>query len=155
MSLTLNDIINKDLYPAIKSCVIKTGRSKDGVEYQYLDLVFKNDWSKRVFLSSDGLFGLLNAAELLKSQALSGAEPANLDQKSNFPFQFMIVDKSPYTIELYDKTISLLKEIKLTQGATALNSTLRRHVALKKFLLTMQVEKLSLIEEAVNKNIDI
>lgn len=67
----------------------------------------------------------------------------------------MIFELSPSSIELYNKSISLLHEIKVTQGATALNSTLRRHPKLKKFLLSMQVDKLSLIEDSISKDIDI
>lgn len=53
--------------------------------------------------------------------------------------------------QVYDKSIELLNQIKITQGATALNSTLRRHITLKKFLLTKQVERLSLIENAISE----
>lgn len=52
--------------------------------------------------------------------------------------------------ELYDKSIELLQQIKLTQGNTALNSTLRRHAKLKKFLLEKQVDRLQIIEDAID-----
>lgn len=53
--------------------------------------------------------------------------------------------------ELYNKAIELLKQIKLTQGNTALNSTLRRHSSLKKFLLEEQVNRLKLLEDSIDK----
>lgn len=52
------------------------------------------------------------------------------------------------TNQLYDKSIELLRQIKLTQGNTALNSTLRRHVVLRKFLLVEQVKRLKFLESS-------
>lgn len=85
-TLTLNDIQGKNLVSAVEAVIPKKGKTKDGLEYDYLDLVFKNGWSKRVFLGSDGAFGVLNAAELLKSEATAGSQPASLEEKSNLPF---------------------------------------------------------------------
>lgn len=53
--------------------------------------------------------------------------------------------------ELYNKAIELLQQIKLTQGNTALNSTLRRHSSLKKFLLEEQVNRLKFLEDSIDK----
>lgn len=54
---------------------------------------------------------------------------------------------SPDDEELYDFAISLLREIKLTQGGTALSSTLRRHSDLKNFLIDRQKLKIKQFEE--------
>lgn len=89
MSLTLNDIQGKNLISAVDKVIPKKGKTKDGMEYDYLDLVFKNGWSKRVFLGSDGAFGLLNAAELVKTNrnAVDSVERTeDIAQKSNLPF---------------------------------------------------------------------
>lgn len=47
---------------------------------------------------------------------------------------------------LYSQLIRLCEQVKLVQGATALNSTLRRHSKIKSYLIQKQVEQLSLIE---------
>lgn len=57
-----------------------------------------------------------------------------------------------YNPDIYDKAIALLQQIKLTQGNTALNSTLRRHSKLKKFLLEVQVSRLDSIENAIDNS---
>lgn len=85
MVLTLNDIQGKNLVSTVEALIPKKGKTKDGMEYDYLDLVFKNGWTKRVFVGSDGVFGVLNAAELLKSESLGGSQ-ASLEEKSNLPF---------------------------------------------------------------------
>lgn len=89
MSLTLNDIQNKNLLSAVREVIPKKGKTKDGLEYDYLDLVFVNGWSKRVFLGSDGAFGLLNAAELAKNNLNaidSTSRTEDISQNSNLPF---------------------------------------------------------------------
>lgn len=48
---------------------------------------------------------------------------------------------------LYDRLISLFKEIRLIQGNTALNSTLRRHIKLKNYLVSKQSFILNSLEE--------
>lgn len=55
--------------------------------------------------------------------------------------------ENPYI--LYDKAISLLNEIRLVQGVTALNSTLRRHPRFRNFLIDKQVIKLDNLEESL------
>lgn len=54
------------------------------------------------------------------------------------------------TAQLYMKAIELLQQVKLTQGNTALNSTLRRHTTLRKFLLKVQVDRLNWLEETLD-----
>lgn len=44
--------------------------------------------------------------------------------------------------DLYDACIELLSDVKLLQGPTGVNSTLRRHPELKTFLLTCQRDRL-------------
>lgn len=48
---------------------------------------------------------------------------------------------------LYQKLLDLLKQIKLTQGGTALASTLRRHSEIKIYLIQKQIEKIEYIEK--------
>lgn len=54
---------------------------------------------------------------------------------------------SPDDDFLYKKLLELLYQIKLTQGATALNSTLRRHNMIKIYLLEKQINQIKTIEE--------
>lgn len=51
--------------------------------------------------------------------------------------------------ETYERIISLLKEIKLTQGNIALNSTLNRHQDIKRYLLETQVSTLQELEDSI------
>ena len=48
---------------------------------------------------------------------------------------------------LYDRLIVLLQQIKLVQGGSALPPTLRRHKAIKSYLMEKQKSKLNYIEE--------
>lgn len=50
------------------------------------------------------------------------------------------------TDNIYFYLVDLLKDIKLTQGPTAVTSTLRRHSNVKKFLLQYQVHRLADLE---------
>lgn len=52
--------------------------------------------------------------------------------------------------QLYMKAIEFLQQVKLTQGNTALNSTLRRHATLRKFLLKVQADRLNWLEETLD-----
>lgn len=54
---------------------------------------------------------------------------------------------SPDDDFLYEKLLILLNQIKLTQGGTALNSTLRRHNKIKLYLLEKQIQQIKHIEE--------
>lgn len=54
---------------------------------------------------------------------------------------------SPDDDFLYEKLLILLNQIKLTQGATALNSTLRRHQKIKLYMLEKQIQQIKYIEE--------
>lgn len=54
---------------------------------------------------------------------------------------------SPDDDFLYEKLLALLNQIKLTQGATALNSTLRRHSKIKLYMLEKQIRQIQHIEE--------
>lgn len=48
---------------------------------------------------------------------------------------------------LYEYLLSLLEQIKLVQGGTALSATLRRHTKLKIYLIQKQIEKIKYVEE--------
>lgn len=48
---------------------------------------------------------------------------------------------------LYERLLSLLEEIKLVQGGTALASTLRRHQQVKIYMIEKQIQKIRAIEE--------
>lgn len=56
--------------------------------------------------------------------------------------------------ELYLELIDLLKEIKLTQGNMALNSTLRRHPKVYKYIFDNQVNNLSILEDSVKLELE-
>ena len=47
---------------------------------------------------------------------------------------------------VYDSVISLLEEVRLVQGNTALNSTLRRHPKIRDFLIEKQRRALNRLE---------
>lgn len=51
--------------------------------------------------------------------------------------------------DTYEKIIDLLKDIKLTQGNLALNSTLNRHQDIKRYLLETQVSTLQELEDSL------
>ena len=48
---------------------------------------------------------------------------------------------------LYSWLLDLLQQVKLVQGSTALNSTLRRHATIKNYLIAKQIDKLNYFEE--------
>lgn len=48
---------------------------------------------------------------------------------------------------LYSHLLNLLNEIRLVQGGTALDATLRRHNQMRLYLMSKQIEKIRLIEE--------
>lgn len=48
---------------------------------------------------------------------------------------------------IYESLLTLLKQIKLVQGGTALSSTLRRHNKLKLYLIEKQIARIKHIEE--------
>lgn len=48
---------------------------------------------------------------------------------------------------LYERLLTLLKQIKLVQGGTALSSTLRRHNKIKLYMIEKQIQKIKYIEE--------
>lgn len=48
---------------------------------------------------------------------------------------------------LYDRIIVLLEQIKLVQGGSALPPTLRRHKAIRNYLMDKQKAKINYIEE--------
>ena len=64
--MLISDLYNKDIRDAVQSVVVEKGKTKDGKDYDYFDITFKNGWVKRVFLTSDAIFGLLNAVEVVK-----------------------------------------------------------------------------------------
>lgn len=86
MSLTINDLRGKDILPAVQAIIVEKGKTKDGNEYDYADIIFKNGWKKRLFFSSDALFGLLDACNRVKESPTETATPASLEEKSNMPF---------------------------------------------------------------------
>lgn len=48
---------------------------------------------------------------------------------------------------LYQQLLRLLYQIKLVQGTTSLQSTLRRHTSLKIYLIQKQIDRIKEIEE--------
>lgn len=59
----------------------------------------------------------------------------------------MIINDS--TEQVYNDLISLLVDVKLTQGPMGVNSTLRRHPSIKQFILQYQTEIISRLEKDV------
>lgn len=53
---------NQDFLEHIDSLVLKSG-SKEGYTYYYFDLVFKNGFSKRIFLKNEDAFALKDLVE--------------------------------------------------------------------------------------------
>ena len=87
--LTLSDIIGKDVSKAIDHAVLQKGKTKDGQEYHYIDLIFKNSWTTRVFLNSDKAFGLLDAVRTVavsKKSESSKEESNDINENSELPF---------------------------------------------------------------------
>lgn len=84
--LTLQDLKNKNVVSTIQGLYVKEGTTKDGNNYNYLDLMFKNGWHTRIFLNDDQRFGFLNACETVKSDSLEGSEDVSIEEKSNLPF---------------------------------------------------------------------
>lgn len=62
----LSDYENINLIESISSLSVKKGKSKEGTDYFYLDLVFVNGFSKRIFVYQQEMFGFLNAFEQLE-----------------------------------------------------------------------------------------
>lgn len=49
--------------------------------------------------------------------------------------------------DLYNEFISLLQDVKLTQGPLAVTSTLKRHPKIKQFILKYQTDLISSLEK--------
>lgn len=62
----MDKYINKDLTKGVSSLRVCEGVSKDGVKYQYLDLVFTNGFNKRIFIDSREQFGIVNLIQSLE-----------------------------------------------------------------------------------------
>lgn len=56
--------------------------------------------------------------------------------------------------QLYYNLITLLQEIKLTQGNLALNGTLAKHPIIKRYLLECQVEDLQNLELDIQSKLE-
>lgn len=57
----MNEYLNANLAPYIKSAIINKGNSKkSGNDYFYFDIVFSNKYVKRVFINQDMTFPLSN-----------------------------------------------------------------------------------------------
>lgn len=54
--------------------------------------------------------------------------------------------------DTYEKIIDLLKDIKLTQGNMALNSTINRHPDIKRYLLDTQISTLQELEDSLQSD---
>lgn len=54
-----------------------------------------------------------------------------------------------YENEIYEKTIKLCSDIKLTLGPTGLAGTFRKHPVIKDFLVKTQKERLDIIEDKI------
>ena len=61
----LQDYLNQDLTDSIKLLTVKQGKTKDGVDYSYVELAFINGFTKRIFVNSSEMFGFLNAFQSL------------------------------------------------------------------------------------------
>lgn len=87
--LTMQDLQNKSLKGVIEDVMVKSGTSKDGNPYTYLEIIYINGWKQRAFLNDDQRFGFLNACEVLKSRheqktdVLAGSQPVD---SSTSPF---------------------------------------------------------------------
>lgn len=68
---------NRDFKAALASVELKTGTSKEGNPYTYLNLVFINGYSKRLFLNDEALFALRNAIDTLASSQAPQSTPDN------------------------------------------------------------------------------
>lgn len=54
---------------------------------------------------------------------------------------------SPEDDFLYKKLMELLQQIKLTQGGTGLDASLRRHQKIKMYAMKKQIDRIKYIEE--------
>lgn len=52
---------------------------------------------------------------------------------------------------LYNNTISLLEDIRLTDGPVAVSATLRRHPLIKAFVHSQQVERMDYLEKTIEE----
>lgn len=63
---------NTDLKNGLNSLILKRGVSKEGSEYYYLNLDFKNGYEKRVFLNNESLFAIRDVCNLLETEGIMG-----------------------------------------------------------------------------------
>lgn len=66
MDNPLSKYINADLTESIQSFTVKSGTSKEGQPYCYLELTLINGYKARIFANSDATFAYSNAFELLE-----------------------------------------------------------------------------------------
>lgn len=59
----------------------------------------------------------------------------------------MIIEINDRTENLYNDILELLRDLKVTQGPMAVNSTLSRHKDIKEFLIEYQKSKLTDIQD--------
>lgn len=61
--------LNKNITKVISSLELKSGKSKEGSDYLYLDLAFINGYSKRIFLNNESMFAIRNAIDNLAQKS--------------------------------------------------------------------------------------
>lgn len=70
---------NLDIINSISSVITKTGVSKAGNPYNYLEFNFINGYSTRMFLNSDSVFAIRDAYKQTKTELKE-----NKNENSNF-----------------------------------------------------------------------
>lgn len=83
----LSSYVGQDFKNIIKSFVIKSGTSKEGNTYEYLDLELTNGFSQRLYINQSNEFGLLNALQSTNQQvAQNMIQNSTPVPSSNLPF---------------------------------------------------------------------
>lgn len=59
----MTEYTDKDIKDAVKALVVRQGVSKEGNSYTYLDLVFENEYSTRIFLNNEKIFAVKDACD--------------------------------------------------------------------------------------------
>lgn len=71
------DNSNTNYKDAIKGFYVKQGVTKDKVPYEYLSLVFANDYEHRIFLRGAEWFAVKNALSVVELQKAFNSDPDN------------------------------------------------------------------------------
>lgn len=81
----LQPFLGQDIKDTIKSLSVKSGTSKEGNTYDYLELELNNGFCQRLYINSSNEFGFLNALQN-RVAGLNTAPNASSVQNSNIPF---------------------------------------------------------------------